>query len=69
MKHFANETSGTHASCSRGVENMIVSQRLLLEQEMKHLEMKHFDKKRSFLELVGQEWDRVLRRSPDGVDG
>jgi len=69
VKHFANDTSGTHASCSRGVKKMIVSQRLLLEQEMKHLEMKHFDKKRSFLELVGQEWDRVLRRSPDGVDG
>ncbi len=57
--------------CQRDVRHTreIVSQRLLLEQEMKHLEMKHFDKKRSFLELVGQEWDRVLRRSPDGVDG
>lgn len=60
LNHFANNMSSTDASY---VRQLIVSQNLLLDQEMKH-----HDRKRSFLRLMGQELDRIILRNADAVD-
>lgn len=60
LNHFATNMSSTDASY---VRQLIVSQNLLLDQEMKH-----HDRKRSFLRLMGQELDRIILRNADAVD-